>query len=185
MICCGASCAGIERAGNYWSSDCTGTDGDGDEIGDTSYVVPDSLGNDFRPLIAPFENYPAPAITPTPTPVSSGVYLGDTIKPAISLVVAPDALDFGTLAAGQISGAYTLTLNNTGGYSISVSEDVNDTASNLFVNRLLLDSNAWSASSASIASGGSKPAGTSLEVPGDYPGVGAKEGTLVFWAQKS
>jgi hypothetical protein len=122
---------------------------------------------------------------PTPPPVSSGVSLGATIRPAISLVVAPDALDFGELAAGQTSGVHTLTLNNTGGYGISVSAEVNDTASNLFVDGLLLDSSAWSAYSASIASGGSKPAGASLKVPGDYAGVGAKEGTLVFWAEMS
>jgi hypothetical protein len=100
-------------------------------------------------------------------------------------VVAPDVLDFGALAAGQTSGVHTLTLSNTGGYSIGVSAKVNDTASSLFVNGLLLDSNAWGAYSASIASGGSKPAGASLKVPGDYAGVGAKEGTLVFWAEKS
>lgn len=47
--------------GNYWSSDYTGTDANGDGIGDTSYTVPDSLGEDYRPLMAGFENYPAPA----------------------------------------------------------------------------------------------------------------------------
>jgi parallel beta-helix repeat protein len=174
--------------GNYWS-DYSGADGDGNGIGDTSHVLPESLGVDYRPLMAKFENYPAPAppVTPTPMPlpVSSGVSLGATIRPAISLVVAPDALDFGELAAGQTSGAHTLTLSNTGGYGISVTAEVNDTASNLFVNGVLLDSNAWSAYSASIASGGSKPAGASLKVPGDYAGVGAKEGTLVFWAEMS
>ncbi|MFH0904763.1 MAG: DUF3344 domain-containing protein, partial [Methanobacteriota archaeon] len=143
----------------------------------------DSGGMRASTTILAIEYKPAP--TPTPKPANASVSLGATIKPAISLVVAPDALDFGTLAAGQISGAHTLTLNNTGGYSISVSAEVNDTTGSLFVNGLLLDSNAWSAYSASIASGGSKPAGASLKVPGDYAGVGPKEGTLVFWAQKS
>ena len=45
--------------GNYWSTAYGGSDGDG--IGDTSYTVPDSLGEDYRPLIEKFENYPAPA----------------------------------------------------------------------------------------------------------------------------
>jgi hypothetical protein len=117
--------------------------------------------------------------------VSSSVSLGADIMPAIALVVTPSAIDFGELSPGETSGVHTLTLNNTGGYGIGVTAEVNDTASNLFVNGVLLDSNAWSAYSASIASGGSKPAGASLKVPGDYAGVGAKEGTLVFWAQKS
>jgi len=115
--------------------------------------------------------------------VSSSVSLGVNIIPAISLVVTPDAIDFGKLSPGQTSSAHTLTLNNTGGYGISVSAEVNDTASSLFVNGLLLDSNAWSAYSASIDSKTSKPAGASLKVPGDYAGVGAKVGTLVFWGE--
>ncbi len=115
--------------------------------------------------------------------VSSSVSLGVKIIPAISLVVTPDAIDFGKLSPGQTSSGHTLTLNNTGGYGISVSAEVNDTASSLFVNGLLLDSNAWSAYSASIDSKASKPAGASLRVPGDYAGVGAKVGTLVFWGE--
>jgi hypothetical protein len=115
--------------------------------------------------------------------VSSKVSLGASIIPAISLVVAPDAIDFGKLSPGQTSSAHTLTLNNTGGYGISVTTEVNDTASSLFVNGLLLDSNAWSAYSTSIDSKTSKQAGASLKVPDDYAGVGAKEGTLVFWGE--
>jgi len=49
--------------GNYWS-DYSGADGDSNGIGDTNYVVPESLGEDYRPLMAGFENYPPP--TPTP-----------------------------------------------------------------------------------------------------------------------
>jgi parallel beta-helix repeat protein len=50
--------------GNYWGSDYTGVDGDGDGIGDTSYMVPDGLGYDYHPLVEPFENYPEPAPQP-------------------------------------------------------------------------------------------------------------------------
>jgi len=50
--------------GNYWGSDYTGSDSNGDGIGDTPYEVPDNLGYDYNPLIAPFENYPAPAAKP-------------------------------------------------------------------------------------------------------------------------
>jgi hypothetical protein len=126
-----------------------------------------------------------PAPTPTPKPANAGVSLGATIKPAISLVVAPDALDFGELAAGQTSSAQTLTLSNTGGYGISISAEVNDTAGSLFVDGLLIDSATWDGYGTSIAAAGSDTADAALEVPDDYAGVGAKEGTLVFWAQKA
>ena len=43
--------------GNYWGSNYTGADSDGNGIGDTSFAVPNSLGNDTAPLMAPFGNY--------------------------------------------------------------------------------------------------------------------------------
>jgi len=51
--------------GNYWS-DYSGADGDSNGIGDTSYVLPESLGEDYRPLMAKFESYPAPAAAEPP-----------------------------------------------------------------------------------------------------------------------
>jgi hypothetical protein len=52
--------------GNYWSPQYTGSDGDGDGIGDTDYDIPGSATDkDYRPLMAGFENYlGAPAAEP-------------------------------------------------------------------------------------------------------------------------
>ena len=63
--------------GNYWSDYTTkypGASEDGCGIWDTTYEVPDSLGEDYRPLMDKFENYfeeaePTPTPTPTPGPV--------------------------------------------------------------------------------------------------------------------
>jgi hypothetical protein len=115
--------------------------------------------------------------------VSSTVSLNVEIIPAISLVVTPGSINFGELSPGETSAAQTLNFENTGGYNIHVSADVTDTADDLFVNGLLLDSAAWSAYGKSIAAAGSDTADSALKVPGDYAGVGAKAGTLVFWAE--
>jgi len=62
--------------GNYWSSDYTGSDGDGDGIGDTSYTIPDGLGEDYHPLMAGFENYLAEEEEPESTPPTSFLISG-------------------------------------------------------------------------------------------------------------
>jgi hypothetical protein len=117
--------------------------------------------------------------------VSSSVSMSVEIIPAISLVVTPESIDFGELAPGDTSSVNVLTLENTGGSNINVTADVTDTAGNLFVDGLLLDSAGWSAYKTSIAAESSDTADAALEVPGNYAGVGAKEGTLMFWAHKA
>ncbi|WP_229393640.1 PKD domain-containing protein [Methanosarcina sp. DH1] len=43
--------------GNFWGTAYTGSDSDGNGIGDISYTVPSSFGTDYAPLISPNENY--------------------------------------------------------------------------------------------------------------------------------
>jgi len=120
----------------------------------------------------------------TPPSVSSCVSLGASIIPTVSIEVTPDTFNFGTLAPGQTSSEQTLGINNTGAYTVVVTVDVGDTAGNLYVNGLLLDSGIWSNYSATVEKAGSVNAGVALEVPVDYTGVGTKEGTLILWAEK-
>ena len=101
------------------------------------------------------------------------------------MVVTPGNIEFGELSPGDTSGSHTLTLENTGGYSLSVTAEVSDTTtdSNLFAEGMLLDSDGWGDYSTSIAALTSDTTDASLKVPGDYLGVGAKQGALVFWAE--
>ena len=73
--CNGTTCTGY--LGNYWSSDYTGSDGDGDGLGDTSYVIPVGLGEDYHPLMSGFENYLPQAAEEAPTPPTSFLISGN------------------------------------------------------------------------------------------------------------
>ena len=119
-----------------------------------------------------------------PEEETSCVYLGASIIPAVSIEVTPDALNFGTLALGQTSNEQTLGISNTGAYNVTVTAGVTDTAGNLYVNGLLLDTDIWSSYSATVEKAGSANAGAALDVPGSYTGVGTQEGTLILWAEK-
>ena len=115
--------------------------------------------------------------------VSSSVSMTTNIIPAISLVVTPGIIEFGELSPGDTSGTHILTLNNTGGNILSVIAEVTDTADNLFVEGMLLDSFGWGEYAASIPALTSDTTDASLKVPDSYLGVGTKEGALVFWAE--
>ena len=165
--------------GNYWSN-YTGSDSDSDGIGDDSYAIPESSNSDYHPLIAGFENYPD---TYTPVSVSSDVSLGATILPAISIEVTPDTLNFGTLAPGQTGSEHILSISNTGGRNVMITAEVSDTADDLYVYGLMLDSGIWSAYSTEIIKGTVVGASAVLDVPDDYANVGMQEGTLILWAE--
>jgi subtilase family serine protease len=115
----------------------------------------------------------------------SCVYLGADIKPAVSIEVTPDMLNFGTLSSGQTSSEHTLSISNTGAYTVTVTADVTDTADNLYVSGLLLDSSIWNAYATEITPGTAVDSVAVLDVLESYTGVGAKEGILMFWAQKA
>jgi len=118
----------------------------------------------------------------TPVPGRT-VQLGATIPPAVSLEVNPDAVDFGTLAPGGQSDTQMLTLSNAGSCTITVTASVTDSAADLFIDGVLLDSDSWSAFSRSIAKSEAIDASVVLDVPDDYAGVGTQEGVLIFWAE--
>jgi subtilase family serine protease len=119
-----------------------------------------------------------------PDEETSCVSLSANIIPAVSIEVTPDMLNFGTLASGQTSSEHTISISNTGAYTVAVTADVTDTADNLYVSGLQLDSSIWNAYTTEITVGAAVDSVAVLDVPDSYTGVGAKEGTLVFWAQK-
>ena len=58
-------------------------------------------------------------------------------------------------------------------------------ADDLYVSGLLLDSDIWNDYATEITAGAAVDSVTALDVPDGYAGIGAKAGTLVFWAQKA
>jgi parallel beta-helix repeat protein len=58
--------------GNFWGTAYTGSDGDGNGIGDISYTVPSSFGTDYAPLISPNENYGSSETPETPSAPVAG-----------------------------------------------------------------------------------------------------------------
>ena len=111
------------------------------------------------------------------------VSLSATVTPAISIEVTPDSIDFGNLAPGYTSDAYTITIENKGGLPVTVTAEVTDQAQGLFINGLKLDNNSWRSFNETINVNDNLWTQAKLAVPLDYAGVGTKAGTLIFWAE--
>jgi len=79
--------------GNYWD-DYTGSDIDGDGIGETPYTIDSDA--DSYPLVEPFENYEPPA-PPPPPPV------GGTIYPMNKLTILAPWIALAVLLAGSLT----------------------------------------------------------------------------------
>jgi len=113
------------------------------------------------------------------------VSLSVTITPAISIEVTPDSIDFGDLAPGYTSDACSITIENKGGMSVTVTAETTDQAQGLFTNGLKLDNNSWRLFSNTINVNDNLETQAELAVSLDYAGVGTKAGTLIFWAEES
>jgi outer membrane protein assembly factor BamB/nitrous oxidase accessory protein NosD len=85
--------------GNYWDGDYTGSDGNGNGLGDTSYLIPDGLGEDYRPLMSGFENYVSEEET-APTPATPFLVSGSVTYTSGSHVFDP-AVTVTNLATGE------------------------------------------------------------------------------------
>lgn len=113
------------------------------------------------------------------------VSLSVTITPAISIEVTPDSIDFGDLAPGYTSDACSITIENKGGMPVTVTAEVTDQAQGLFTNGLELDNNSWRSFGKTINVNDNLETQAKLAVSLNYAGVGAKAGTLIFWAEES
>lgn len=113
------------------------------------------------------------------------VHLGASIRSAIAIEVTPSNIDFGELSPGETSSGSNLTVKNKGSFSINVTAEVIDSAENLFVEGMLLNDEFWKLYSAVIPKNGDDKPAAKLHVPEDYGGVGSKEGTMMFWAEKA
>ena len=86
--------------GNYWGSDYTGTDANGDGIGDTSYnILGSATDKDHHPLMSGFENYVSEEET-TPTPATPFLISGNVTYTIGSQVLDP-AVTVTNLATGE------------------------------------------------------------------------------------
>ena len=120
-------------------------------------------------------------VTTGEAPSSVSVALTATILPAVSISVAPTSIDFGELAAGDVSSAHTITITNLGGKSVDVTAEA--TGDSLYVDGLWLDEGLWDVYSATIAKSAYTTTDATLHVPEDYTDLGTREGTLIFWAE--
>lgn len=104
------------------------------------------------------------------------------IRPAISIEVNPDKLDFGKLAPGDTSERSDIKITNYGTCNILVTANVTETG-DLYKQGLEFDGNSLESFNVMVVENMSKTPLVALNVQETYEGVGSKTGTLLFWAE--
>ena len=102
------------------------------------------------------------------------------IIPAISITVDTTSLDFGKLAPGDTSKEEHVKITNEGAKDVLIDAEV---SGDLFVDGIEIDKQEWGAWSTQINSGKQEQIKVALNVPGDFAGSGAYEGSMILWAE--
>jgi parallel beta-helix repeat protein len=169
--------------GNYWD-EYTGSDADGDGVGDTPYSVGSYTDN--YPLIAQSENYTFEEEPPTGS--SSLSATTNIVIPAVGIELDRTSIDYGDVNPGESSTVETVIVTNTGTYDVDVTLEVQGadaTAQDFYEQSLYVNSSLYDIAAviASILIGGSQPVETQLQVPATWSVPGAQEATYIFWAE--
>ena len=118
---------------------------------------------------------------------SGTVELTAFVVPAVSIIVDPSLLDFGSVGAGYSINGPAITITNNGSHNIMVTAEV---VGNLFVQSLKINNVLWNVFELLINADpndfiNSVPVGTQLDVPEDLNASGQQSGTLTFWASST
>lgn len=168
--------------GNYWD-DYSGTDADGNGIGDTPYSTVGTDADDY-PLMAAFENYEEEPLTGS----SSLTAVTNIVVSTVGIEVSPNGIDYGNVIPGENSTVETVNITNTGTLDIYVTLQVqgsDTTAQDFYEQSLYIDGSPYNLSTviASIPSPGSDNIDTQLQVPASWAEPGVQEATFIFWAE--
>jgi len=121
----------------------------------------------------------------TGTGASGEAGLVADIIPAISFTVDPSSIDFGELGPRDTSTPHTITITNTGAWTLLITCSVTDEAEDLYVDGLFLDREMWNLFSAIIERDDYQETDATLTVPEDYTRIGEQTGTIIFWAAEA
>jgi len=121
----------------------------------------------------------------TGTGASGEAGLVADIIPAISFTVGSSSIDFGELGPRDTSTPHTITITNTGAWTLLITCSVTDEAEDLYVDGLFLDREMWNLFSAVIERDDYQETDATLTVPEDYTRIGEQTGTIIFWAAEA